>query len=613
MLSCRLASGPLWLGIYPFLWWFLLVIFVLFLLHWRYELPCQDKLPEFHCTPTLGCIRVLWLVFHPLGLRLDKTLCGWNSVSPQFHCVFDDDFDMVKKEQADTSIWKTKAHIQEAKEIVTEKTTRSSLISAPTHQPMSPLPPYGRDILQALQDLSQLLPDVPATGHQPEEPSSPPAEEPTPTTPIATPEAQDPVHVPVEHHQQDAPSGDPPVVIAHSGYTQTGRQVWRPARFAYAAYHCKNLAQAGIQSVCDFHPIASLRAFASTIAQPDGYPDAMPLNVAMQQPDRDKFISAMARELGQHSELKHWKVIHKSQVPKNAKPIPMVWTLWRKRDPAGEILKWKARLCTGGHHQVFGNTYWTTFAPVVSWTTVRCIFIMALLMGWHMRSIDFVMAYTQADVKMDIFMQLLVGTTIKGVDSTKHLLKLQKNLYGLKDGQVTWHEHIKAGLFSCGFHQSKVDPCLFIKGTVLLVLYVDDAALFSPNSAAINREIASLKQSFELTDEGELQDYLGTRLTKHSDGCMELQQKKTIDNCLDMLGMGPSSKNVKTHDTPAESSKILHADEDGDTQKHTWNYRAVVGCLNYLQAMTRPDLAYSIHQCMHFCNNPKLLHEQGLK
>ena len=452
-------------------------------------------------------------------------------VSPQFHCVFDDDFDMVKKEQADTSIWKIKAHLQEAKEIVTEKTTRSSLISTPTHQPTSPLPPYDRDIPQALQDLSQLLPDVPATGHQPEEPSIPPAEEPTPTTPIATPEAQDPVHVPVEHHQQDAPSGNPPVVITPSGYIRTGHQVRRPARFAYAAYHCKNLAQTGIQSVCDFHPFASLRAFASTITQPDSYPDAMPLNVSMQQPDRDKFISAMARELGQHSELKHWKVIHKSQVPKNAKPIPMVMTLRRKRDPEGEILKWKARLCAVGHRQVFGDTYWTTFAPVVSWTTVRCVFIMDLLMGWHMRSIDFVMAYTQADVKTDIFMQLPVGTTIKGVDSTKHVLKLQKNLYGLKDGQVTWHKHIKAGLFSRGFRQSKVDPFLFIKGTVLLVLYVDDAALFSPDYAAINRENASLKQSFELTDEGELQDYLGTRLMKHSDGRIELQQEKTISSC----------------------------------------------------------------------------------
>ena len=80
VLSCRLTSVPLWLGIYLFLWWFLLVIFGLFLLHWRYELPCQDKLPEFHSTPILGCIRILWLVSLPLGLGLDKALCGWNSV-----------------------------------------------------------------------------------------------------------------------------------------------------------------------------------------------------------------------------------------------------------------------------------------------------------------------------------------------------------------------------------------------------------------------------------------------------------------------------------------------------------------------------------------------------
>ena len=230
-----------------------------------------------------------------------------------------------------------------------------------------------------------------------------------------------------------------------------------------------------------------------------------------------------------------------------------------------------------------------------------------------MRSIDFVMAYTQADVKTDIFMQLPAGTTIPGVDPTKHLLKLQKNLYGLKDGRVTWYEHIKAGLLSRGFRQSKIDPCLFMKGTVLLVLFVDDAALFSPKSMTINREIMSLKQSFDLTNEGDLQDYLGTRLTKHPDGRIELQQKKTIDNCLERLGMGPTSKNVKTHDTLAESSKILHADEDGANRKHTWNYQAVIGCLNYLQAMTRPDLVYFIHQCSRFCNNPKLLHEQGLK
>ena len=320
-------------------------------------------------------------------------------ISPQFHCMFDDNFDTVKKEQADTSIWKVKAHLQEAKERATEVTTESSLISIPKHQPATSLRPYGRDIPQALQDLSQLLPDAPAAigGDQVADSPDVPTEE--PTSPV-TMELQDPAPGRVEHHQQQTPTAQPPVVIAPTGYTRTGRQIRRPARYAYAAYHCKHLAQTGIKSIFDFHPFASLRSFASTIAQPDGYPDAMPLNVALQQPDRDKFIHAVARELEQHTELKHWKIIHKSQVPRNAKPIPMVWTLRRKRDPAGEILKWKAHLCAGDHRQVFGDTYWTTFAPVVSWTTVRCVFILALLLRWHMWSIDFVMAYTQADVKL---------------------------------------------------------------------------------------------------------------------------------------------------------------------------------------------------------------------
>ena len=85
------------------------------------------------------------------------------SLAHKFHYVFDDDFDTMKKEQADTSIRKVKAHLQEAKERVAEVTTKSLLVSSPKHQPVTSLHLYGRDIPQVLQDLSQLLPDVPTT------------------------------------------------------------------------------------------------------------------------------------------------------------------------------------------------------------------------------------------------------------------------------------------------------------------------------------------------------------------------------------------------------------------------------------------------------------------
>lgn len=58
-----------------------------------------------------------------------------------------------------------------------------------------------------------------------------------------------------------------------------------------------------------------------------------------------------------------------------------------------------------------------------------------------------------------------------------HVLKLLKNLYGVKDDGLTWHEHIKKGLSERCFTQPEVDPYLFTKGDVLMILHVDGALL----------------------------------------------------------------------------------------------------------------------------------------
>ena len=139
-------------------------------------------------------------------------------VSPQFHCVFDDNFDTAKREQADTSIWKVKAHLQEAKEQAAEVTTQTLLISGPKHQPATSLRPYSMEIPQALQDMSHLLPDAPATsdGDQVPDPPAQPTE--APTSPAAT-EPRDPAPDQVERHQQQSSTTQPPVVVATTGYT----------------------------------------------------------------------------------------------------------------------------------------------------------------------------------------------------------------------------------------------------------------------------------------------------------------------------------------------------------------------------------------------------------
>lgn len=63
-------------------------------------------------------------------------------------------------------------------------------------------------------------------------------------------------------------------------------------------------------------------------------------------------------------------------------------------------------------------------------------------MGWKMRSLDFVMAYPQADIKTNIFMRIPQGCTAPGATPGMTILKICKNLYSLKDAGRTWHEYL---------------------------------------------------------------------------------------------------------------------------------------------------------------------------
>ena len=130
----------------------------------------------------------------------------------------------------------------------------------------------------------------------------------------------------------------------------------------------------------------------------------------------------------------------------------------QKRNPIGEIVKWKARLCAGGHRSIEFVDYLDTYSPVVSWQTIRLIFTLAIVNNWHIKSIDFVVTFPQADVKTDIYMRppkvpsnFRIPDLPAFTDRFTHVYKLLKNLYGLKDAGRTWNHHIKDGVLKRGW------------------------------------------------------------------------------------------------------------------------------------------------------------------
>jgi len=57
----------------------------------------------------------------------------------------------------------------------------------------------------------------------------------------------------------------------------------------------------------------------------------------------------------------------------------------------------------------------------------------------------------------------------------------------------------------------------------------------------------------------------------------------------------------------------LDRNVNGKPHAEKWNYRSVIGKLDFLEKSTRPDIAYAVHQCARFSENPKENHSKAVK
>ena len=164
------------------------------------------------------------------------------------------------------------------------------------------------------------------------------------------------------------------------------------------------------------------------------------------QPDKLAFEKAMHTEVQSLFDMGVWTKVTRKHMhdhfdelesnpdvpPVKRKQIMTVWSFKRKRHPDGTLNKYKARLCCHGGQQQWGVNFWETYSPVVSWLAVCTMFTLSQLHKLKTKSIDFVLAYPQANIKTPIFLH-----TPQGVYIGPYILMLKKNLYGLKDAGRT--------------------------------------------------------------------------------------------------------------------------------------------------------------------------------
>jgi hypothetical protein len=399
----------------------------------------------------------------------------------------------------------------------------------------------------------------------------------------------------------------------HEGTIRRSNRTWKPTkRFLEGAeqesYSIPVALQASVYDedyltfIDDVSPICLL-------AKTGG--DTMYWDQAVRQHDADKFIDAAVDEVNTHQKNGHWAVIAKQDVPNGQPVLDAVWSMKRKRRLlTNEIYKWKARLNLHGGQQEYGINYWETYAPVVTWAAIRLILVLVLMYQWTTVQIDFVLAYPQADVECDLYMKIPKGFEIQGGTRATHVLKLIKNLYGQKQAGRVWNKHLHAKLLELGWVQSQADECLYYKGSVLFVVYVDDGILVSPSEMELSKELEILKNKFKISVEGSLSDYVGVNIERTDDGKIHMTQPNIVKSIIKDLNF---TENTKSTSTPALSTKVLEEGQNNPPHVAEWGYRNVIGKLNFLSSSCRPEIACAVHQAARYSANPKTNHTEAVK
>ena len=167
--------------------------------------------------------------------------------------------------------------------------------------------------------------------------------------------------------------------------------------------------------------------------------------------------------------------------------------------------------------------------------------IIAKVHGLKSKSIDFVLAFPQADLDVPVYMELPAGMNpvdVSDMDQCKYVLKLNKSLYGLKQAGYNWFEKLREGLITHDFLQSQVDKWNFFWKNCIVLTYVDDCIILGKNMAIVDAVISLLKEGhedFKLVDQGSIDKYLGLMIQDIDSNTFKMSRPFLICCILDFL------------------------------------------------------------------------------
>ena len=365
-------------------------------------------------------------------------------------------------------------------------------------------------------------------------------------------------------------------------------------------------------------------------------------NQMYQSPLMLAYIDAVLLELNNLNNMGCWT---SEPLPEGTIPIGTRFCYDIKWDLANNrFLKAKARLVAKGYAQIAGDSFDpnTISSPVMQSSSLNVILGLTATLGLDLNQIDITNAFITAKLEDKIWVKLPAFCQISedGNITLGDVTKLDRPLYGLRQGSSCFFTNLRTFLVKFGFVQSKQDPCVFtyIKNGVSCILgtHVDDLLVASTKGFFKDILVPAAEKYFPHgVKHGPAEQFLGCIITNDVEKKeVRLSQKGRIIKLKEMFNItrqsdmplppkykqeelfGINSLSIEEEDKEKCLNKV-----NGDAELPTFAnyneiktyYRSYTGNLVYLATCGRPDIQAIVYRMARYQENPGYLHIKAVR
>ena len=238
----------------------------------------------------------------------------------------------------------------------------------------------------------------------------------------------------------------------------------------------------------------------------------------------------------------------------------------------------KARLVARGFEE---NGDFRKDSPTCMRESIRLVLGIIASMKWKLHSIDYKTAFLQGnEIDREVHLKPPSEFRVKG-----KVWKLRKTVYGLADAPRAWFLTLQSEIFKLGAKSSTFDKGVFFWYSAIglegiMASFVDDQ-LWGGTETFERDVVQKLRKTFDISCENEIAfKYIGIEMVQGNDFSISIAQKKYIAS-ITTVEMDVCRRKEKTEElTPTEKKQ----------------FRALVGQLNWIAGISRPDVSFVVCQ-----------------